>query len=160
MNNFLKRIDTDQHLVSLSQFLTFRIARLHLALNAQAAAILSRETDITLGQWRMIIMIGTEGVSTSRELIAKSGMDPAIISRTLRSLERAGFVTLARSEPDRRVLRLALTPSGSKLHEQILPKMKARQRMLLNALSPDEAITVFRIIEKLERAAGAKESEN
>ena len=157
MNNLSDKIDFDQRPGTLSQFLTYRIARLHFALNAQAATILSQETDITLGQWRILLMMGTERASTSRELISKSGLDPAIISRTLRSLERSGFVTLTRSEPDRRVLRLALTPAGTKLHDQVLPRMKGRQKMLLQALSTDEAETIFRIIEKLEKAAETKD---
>ncbi len=105
-------------------------------------------------------MIGSEGVSTSRDLNKRSAMDPAIICRALRSLEKSGLVELARSESDRRVLQVHLTASGSRLHEQMFSKMKARQKRLLKSLAPDEATAFIQIIYKLERAAKSADDES
>ncbi len=141
----------------LPQFLSFRIARLHLALNAQATALLAREGEIGLGQWRVISMIGSGAASTTKEVSAKTAMDPAFISRTIRSLEDSGLVTAKRSQHDRRQVTLELTPAGADLYSQILPKMQARQERLLGALQPKERDIIFRIIDKLEIAAESRD---
>lgn len=137
----------------LAQFLTYRIARLHQALNAQAVSILSEVSGISLGQWRIMVMIGWGGVTTARELTRRTGFDPAFISRTVRSLEDAGLLRTERSRADRRVLNMELTAEGAELHDRTLPYMQARQDALLGALAPEERDAIFGIIDKLELGA-------
>lgn len=137
----------------LTQFLTYRIARLHHAMNAQAVAILAEVSGISLGQWRVLAVVGSGGAMTARDLARHAGYDPAFISRTVRALEVAGLVRTSRSDADRRMLSIALTGQGGELYARTLPFMHARQEALLGALAPDERDAVFVIIEKLERAA-------
>ena len=137
----------------LAQFLTYRVARLHQALNAQAASILSDVSGISLGQWRVMVMIGWGGVKTARELARRTGFDPAFISRTVRSLEDAGLLRTERSSSDRRVVNMELTEEGAELHDRTLPHMQARQEALLAVLAPDERQAIFGIIDKLELGA-------
>lgn len=137
---------------NLPQFLTYRITRLHLALNAQATKILS-EHDLGLGQWRMIAMAGSGAARTTRELAEETGMDPGFISRTLRSLEDAGLMRAKRSDADRRQMQIELTHAGRNLFEAVLPKMQRRQNALMDCLSPREREDILIIIDKLERAA-------
>lgn len=136
----------------LSQFLTYRIARLHLALNAHATALLAREGEIGLGQWRLLSMVGSGSAATTRELADKTKMDPAFISRTLRSLEALGLAEATRSPADRRQVDLTLTRRGTALYEKVLPRMQARQRRLMATLNKTERTMIFGIIDKLERA--------
>ena len=141
----------------LTQFLTYRILRLHHALNAQAVAILTEVSGISLGQWRILAMVGSGGALTARDVARRTGFDPAFISRTVRSLEETGFLRTARSDVDRRVMTLELTARGAELHDRTLPFMQARQEALLAALAPEERDAIFRIIDKLERAAQRRE---
>ena len=138
---------------SLPQFLSYRIVKLHQALNAQASAILEEKAGITLGQWRIIAMIGTATAQTSRDLAQRSAMDPAFVSRTLRTMEDDGLVEISRAEHDRRMLVVSLSPKALRIFEETMPTMQARQQALLDALDPVEQDVVFRIIDKLELAA-------
>ena len=141
----------------LTQFLTYRILRLHHALNAQAVAILTEVSGISLGQWRILAMVGSGGALTARDVARRTGFDPAFISRTVRSLEETGLLRTARSDVDRRVMTLELTARGAELHDRTLPFMQARQEALLAALAPEERDAIFRVIDKLERAAQRRE---
>lgn len=141
----------------LAQFLTYRILRLHHALNAQAVAILARISGINLGQWRVLAIVGSDGARTARDIVRRTGLDPAFISRTVRALEEKGLLRTARSDADRRVMNLELTAEGFELHDRTLPFMRARQEALLGALAPEERDAVFRILDKLERAAERRE---
>lgn len=140
----------------VSEFLTYRIARLHLALNAQATSILEATAHISLGQWRVIVMIGGGEASTSREVSARSGLDPAFVSRVSASLDAEGLITTRRSTADRRILDLSLTPLGAEIYERLQPIMQARQDALLAALDETEREAIFTIIDKLDIAAEAR----
>jgi len=141
----------------LTQFLTYRILRLHHALNAQAVAILTEVSGISLGQWRILAMVGSGGALTARDVARRTGFDPAFISRTVRSLEERGLLRTARSDVDRRVMTIEPTAAGVELHDRTLPFMRVRQEALLAALAPEERDAIFRIIDKLERAAQRRE---
>ena len=137
----------------LTQFLTCRILCLHHALDAQAVAILSDISGIGPGQWRVLAMVGAGGVMTARGLARATGLDPAFISRTVRSLEDASLLWTARPDADRRVVTIGLTAHGTELYARTLSFKQARQEALLEALSPDERDAIFRIIDALESAA-------
>ena len=136
----------------LTRFLSYRLMRLHSALNAQATALLSRE-GLTLGQWRLLALCGAGLAGTSRDFARFFGLDPAFVSRTLRALAEAGLMEVRRHGKDRRMLDVALTARGRALHDAILPRMRGRQAALLDALDPAERRALHPILDKLERAA-------
>lgn len=137
----------------LTEFLSYRIVRLHQALNNQATALVASIAGVSLIQWRVIAMVGSDTARTARELVRKSVIDPAVISRTVRGLEAAGIMESSRSPGDKRVLELHLTPSGEEIYQRTFPKMQKRQAALLDALDPAEQDVIFGILDKLEVAA-------
>ncbi|MEM7188697.1 MAG: MarR family transcriptional regulator [Pseudomonadota bacterium] len=137
----------------LTDFLSYRIVCLHHALNAQATYVLDQIAGLTLSQWRILAMVGSGTAMTARDIVRKSTIDPAIISRTTRSLEDAGLLETSRPDTDRRVLEMRLTEAGKQTYDRILPHMHARQNLLVNALTPAEQKAIFPMLEKLERAA-------
>ena len=141
----------------LNQFLTYRVVRVHHALNAQAVAVLDRVAGITLPQWRVLAMVGSGMATTARDIAKKSIIDPAMISRTVHGLEEAGHMTTSRPDSDRRVLEITLTETGREVYERILPHMQARQQSLLSALEPSERDVIYKILDKLEVAAEQRE---
>src|SRR5437867_12776403 len=72
--------------------------------------------DRPLGEARLLWEIGAEGCEV-RSLRARLGLDSGYLSRLLRSLERAGLVTVQPGEPDKRVYRARLTPDGRRERE-------------------------------------------
>ena len=148
---------TDAPHRELTKFLSYRVVRLHHALNAQALAVLERVAGITLAQWRVIAMVGSGAATSSRDIVRKSIIDPALISRTVKGLEDAGLLTTSRLKNDRRVISLSLTPSGQDVYDHTLPRMQARQEALIEALDPAEQDAIFLIFDKLEMAADRRE---
>lgn len=134
----------------IQEFLTFKIVQLHHALDAQAVEILRSVGSLTQGQWRVLSTVGAGMASASREVARLTTLDPAMISRTLRVLERDGLVTTRRAESDRRILEIVLTEKGRQAYERTLPHMRARQTALLDALDPQDRVAVFRIIDMLQ----------
>lgn len=141
----------------LTEFLTYRVVRLHHALNAQGMDVLNDVAGVTLSQWRVIAMVGSGTATTSRDIARVSVIDPAIISRTVHGLEEAGLLTTSRPADDRRVLQMALTGRGREIYARTLPHMQARQNALLGALSAAEQEMIFGIFDKLEEAAESRD---
>lgn len=137
----------------LTQFLSYRVVRLHHALNAQAVALLDDVAGVTLLQWRVIAMVGSGTATSSRDIAQKTIIDPALISRTVKVLQELKLLATERQDEDRRVVNLSLTPQGREIYDRTLPHMQARQESLLDALDPSEQEAVFHILEKLELAA-------
>ncbi|MEM1399974.1 MAG: MarR family winged helix-turn-helix transcriptional regulator [Pseudomonadota bacterium] len=137
----------------LERFLSYRIARLNAVLNSQATRILEAGPGLSLGQWRVIVTIGAGGAATSRQLVEKTRIDPALISRLLKQLEKLGLVDTGRSEEDRRVLDVRLTPDGDAVYRKTFPIMEDRQRMLRACFNQGEAAKLDDFIARLMTAA-------
>lgn len=145
--------EDDSESWDLSQFLTFRIARLNAVLNLQATRLLEAGHGLTLGQWRVIVTIGAGHARTSRQLFEMTRMDPALISRLLRQLENQALLRTERSTQDRRVLNVSLTDKGARVFRETFPVMQARQRKLAGSFSADELKVLDGLFDRLMEAA-------
>ena len=150
---------TDPGDLPLSRFLTYRLARLQARLNAQATRYLAKHADISLTDWRVIVLINDRGDTTLTRLTRDSGLDKGQISRKLKSLVSRGLIDSHQDDQDHRVQHLSLTTAGRSIVDQMLPLMQARQKHLSNALTAEELSSLLRAIDKLEDAAAATEFE-
>ena len=145
--------DDGKEVWDLSQFLTYRIARLNAVLNHQATRLLEAGHGLTLGQWRVIVTIGAGHARTSRQLFEMTQMDPALISRLLRQLEDQDLLRTERSHEDRRVLDVALTAEGARVFDDTFPVMQARQQDLAGSFSAEELKLLDALFDRLMKAA-------
>ncbi|MFI7707683.1 MarR family winged helix-turn-helix transcriptional regulator [Nonomuraea sp. NPDC049480] len=85
--------------------------------NQLAAALLP--LGLHVGQELLLNQLWREDGLTQGELIARLGVEPPTVTKTLQRLERAGFVYRA-PDPDRpRVGRVHLTDAGKALREPV-----------------------------------------
>lgn len=136
----------------MTQFLTYRMARVQAKLNAQASRLLREAAGLSLSQWRILSLIGTRGEATSSELTRLSAMDKGLFSRKLKTLIQSGLVLADPDLNDSRVQRLRLTANGADLYRRTLPRMQARQQALRDRLTPEELRVFVRALDKLELA--------
>jgi DNA-binding MarR family transcriptional regulator len=71
--------------------------------------------DLTHAQWVPLYKIAKGDCSTMAELAREVALDPGAVTRALDRLETKGLLRRVRSEDDRRVVKLALTPEGEQL---------------------------------------------
>ena len=69
--------------------------------------------SLTFSQWTVLMALREWGQSTAAELARDICHDAGSLTRILDELEERGLVARARSETDRRVVALTLTPQGS-----------------------------------------------
>lgn len=151
--NDLTLLKNETELAQLSQFLTYRVSRLHGKLNAQATSILSDTVGVTLNQWRMIAFIGGAREITASQLIQHTALDKGMVSRNITSLISAGFVASTPHETDSRVHLLSLTAAGKRIYDKALPRMRKRQADLKSTIAPEDIEAFIRVAEALEKAS-------
>ena len=100
--------DFNPQLAQLSNFLTYRIARVHQKLNVQATRILHDSVGLTLSQWRVIAFVGGAGEVIASELVKYTAMDKGLVSRNVKSLIESGLVSSSNHANDRWQLVYAL----------------------------------------------------
>lgn len=138
---------------NLTFFLTYRLARLHQILTAQGMRVLRKHCDLSINQWRVLSCVIAAKGATSKDVVQISRLDPAIVSRMLQTLEREGLVITQRPAHDRRTLAIEVTPEGHTLHDRVMPKMRERQKKLMNVLDERERTLLFEAFSKLEAEA-------
>lgn len=137
----------------LNHHLTYRIARLHARLNAQATGLLKSHTQISLSEWRILSVLYNGHVETQKDVLEAMGLDKGQISRTLKRLEHNGLIQLSTFENDHRQRQIHLTEKGRALVQHMLPVMARRQAHLQSGMNAEEIEMLFSLISKLEQKA-------
>ncbi len=102
------------------------------------------------GAWYYLrVLWETDGIS-QRELTDRVGvMQPNTVS-ALQTMVKAGWVTIARGETDRRQTLVRLTPKGRKLMQRLLPEIRTIVRpVLLDGFSDREEAELRRLLNKI-----------
>ncbi len=141
---------------ALDQTLGYNLYRAGLLYRRQLARALASR-GMTPEQWQLLSIL-TEadlaGALTQAELVARSLRDAPTISRTLRRMERDGWVTRAPDEHDRRATRVRLTTRGRAAREDLLGVISRHLWPHLESLSRDEKSALLGLLKKLRCALG------
>jgi DNA-binding MarR family transcriptional regulator len=96
-----------------------------------ARSLAAVEGDVTLPQFRTLVVLAARGPQRSIDIAEELGVNPSTGTRMLDRLIRKGLVRRTRSASDRRVVRLRLTPAGRDLVEKILEERRAALERLV-----------------------------
>jgi DNA-binding MarR family transcriptional regulator len=111
-----------------------------VALTARALADASPGLELTIPQWRALVVIADPGGARVGEVSTIIGSSLPSTSRLLRRLVRRGLVTLARDESDHRATRARLTDRGRAVREVILSYRRARIRSVARSAEPTDEL--------------------
>lgn len=106
-------------------------------------------TELTNAQWVPLFKIYNGHASTVAELARVCHMDTGAMTRLLDRLEAKGLVQRQRSEADRRVVRIALTPAGQEAARAIPHALSAVQNRALAGFSADEFATLQQLLRRV-----------
>jgi DNA-binding MarR family transcriptional regulator/GNAT superfamily N-acetyltransferase len=102
-----------------------------------------------LGEARLLWEIG-DGCEL-RQLRARLGLDSGYLSRSLRSLEDAGLITVVPSEEDRRTRVARLTPKGKRERALLDRRSDELAQSLLDPLNPKQQTQLVDAMSTVER---------
>lgn len=95
-------------------------------------------TDLTNAQWRPLYKLFIGHASTVAELARQCNLDAGAMTRMLDRLETKGLCKRVRSETDRRVVNIELTPAGKQAAGQIPHILCGVQNAHLDGFSEEE----------------------
>ncbi|MEM9756657.1 MAG: MarR family transcriptional regulator [Pseudomonadota bacterium] len=136
----------------LAKQVTYPLARLNAKLTAQAARLLKQRSELSLTQWRLMVVIDSKGSASLAEVIRFLDYDKGQMSRVAKDLVSRGLLKATPSKSDQRVSKLSLTADGEAAFRQAAPHMARRRQHLLHALTEEERTQFFSIMVKLADA--------
>ncbi|MDQ3106139.1 MAG: MarR family transcriptional regulator [Actinomycetota bacterium] len=120
----------------LDELLCFDLYAASRALTRRYRPLLE-EHGLTYPQYLVLVVLGGAGPSSIKELVGTLRLDHATLTPILRRMEKAGLLARDRDLDDARVVRLALTEHGTRVHA-VTETVKCRISADLG-LTPDEA---------------------
>ncbi|WP_175192668.1 MarR family winged helix-turn-helix transcriptional regulator [Achromobacter deleyi] len=105
--------------------------------------------DLTAMQWRPIAMLYLGRADTPAELARLNGMDTGAMTRALDRLEAKGLLQRARSQQDRRVVKIELTELGEEKARNIPPNIARVLNHHLRGFSTDEVAQLMHFMRRM-----------
>ena len=125
------------------------ILKLSNRLMAPFSTYLAKQYEITLNEFRVMMLIGHYGMVASHQLVDLTGVNVMSISRAVTTLEKHGRV-IGHSDPtNRRRKNLALTPEGERLFRAMRPATDLVADYLLTNLKQHEVAALEHILDTL-----------
>ncbi|GAA2565148.1 MarR family transcriptional regulator [Pseudonocardia hydrocarbonoxydans] len=124
------------------------------ALVAIAARSLAAAGEVTLPQYRALVVLATRGPQRPVDLATALGVNPSSATRLLDRLDVAGLIRRTRLRADRRSLRVALSPAGRDLVAEVTLLRRAEVERLFAALPADQHALVITALQAISEAAG------
>ncbi|WP_119679886.1 MarR family winged helix-turn-helix transcriptional regulator [Indioceanicola profundi] len=137
-------------MLQLETFLPYRINVLAKRVSKELARRYQDQFGISIPEWRVIAILGREQPLSSNDIVERSQMDKAKVSRAVARLVETGFLARAVHQQDQRLLRLSFTPAGRDLYERIAPLALEWERQLLDCLAPAEREELTRLLDRLD----------
>lgn len=109
-----------------------RLLTAGIGITARAIEQTPEATDLTLLQWRVLVVAAEPSGIRIGELAAHLGVSVPSASRLVRRVEARELVSATRDDDDRRVTTVAVTPRGRRLVDAVVG---ARRELIRHALA-------------------------
>lgn len=145
-------------MLELEHFLPYRLSVVANRASRALATLYDREFGLSIPEWRVVAVLGRFAPLSSNEIVEKTAMDKATISRAVARLVKAKLVAREPHLSDGRLLRLALSASGRDVHARIAKLALGFEAALTAVLSAEERKALHRLLDTLDtRLAGLPE---
>ena len=119
-----------------------------------AASIASVDDDVTLPQWRVLVMVDTRGSLNLSAVAAGLDVNPSNASRICDRLIKAGWLDRQESPTDRRNITLSLTAAGRRLVTKVVRHRRRAITKALRGMAPGDRELLATAFDQFATAAG------
>ncbi len=123
----------------LDDLLLYRVSRLLAVAGSLVIRLCEGRFGITRREWRLVAMLASQGELSSSQLAEHTQLDRARTSKAVGSLVAKRLISRTQPAGDRRQVRLALTPAGRALYDELFPLVTRINAELMGALDADAA---------------------
>jgi DNA-binding MarR family transcriptional regulator len=141
--------------LDLLKFMPFQLSRLAAEVSSALAGEYIERYGIDIPEWRVIATLGFRETPCSAQLISqRTRTHKSTISRAVTSLLKQGLIERVENQVDRREFHLRLTKKGSKLYEELIPRLLRKERDMLSCFSAQEREDFALLLGKIEKRLG------
>ncbi|GIT79719.1 transcriptional regulator [Leifsonia sp. LS1] len=110
--------------------------------------------QVTLPQFRVLVVLAGSGAMRMGALAARVGAVPSTFSRTIDRMVDGGWVVRQESPQSRREILVDLSDDGRRLVDQVTERRRRQVAAVLTSLTADEQQQIIDAMELFSRAAG------
>ena len=132
----------------LDEYLPYLINRV----GARIAAAFSGELEphgLSLAMWRVLAVLAEAGPQRQIDLAELTSIDASTLSRLIKTVQRLGLVTRARSTSSLREVSIELTPQGRAVVRALIPRALDYEAAAARGLSPRELDTLKALLRRV-----------
>ena len=139
--------------LDLFRFVPFRLNRLAAEVSAALSSEYQARYGLDIPEWRVLATLGFRNDACSAQYIAHcTRTHKSTISRAVTALLGRQLVERVENEDDRREYALRMTRKGKALYEELIPRLKRREREILSCLSVQEQKQFALLLGKIEQS--------
>jgi DNA-binding MarR family transcriptional regulator len=149
--------------LDLFRFVPFRLNRLAAEVSAALSSEYQERYGLDIPEWRVLATLGFRDDACSAQYISHcTRTHKSTISRAVTALMQRQLVERVENEDDRREFSLRMTRKGRALYEELIPRLKRREREILSCLTAKErenfALALGKIEKRLDLVLTSKEA--
>lgn len=130
-----------------------RLITLHNLISAPFHTRVTVNEDVTLNEWRVILIINALPGVTAKQICEVFSMNKMNVSRAVSSLQEKGHIERMTSQGDQRSKNLLLRPSGKEIYRSIIKRARSNEERMLAGLEPSEIKHLNNTLDQILRAA-------
>jgi DNA-binding MarR family transcriptional regulator len=115
----------------------------------------STDEDLTPTQYSVLALVHVRGPIGLTELTELEGLNPTMLSRIVKHLDKRGLIRRRQDPGDLRAARVEVTPEGAQVHERVRAQRTQVLSDCLHGLPPDTVDTLLVAVPDLEALAEA-----
>jgi DNA-binding MarR family transcriptional regulator len=119
-----------------------------------ARSLAATADDITLPQFRVLVILATQGPQRVVDLAEALDVNTSTSTRMCDRLVRKGLVERTRPEWDRRTVVISLTRAGRDLVNAVMRRRRADVRAILRRMTPEQRSSLVSALRGFSEAAG------
>jgi DNA-binding MarR family transcriptional regulator len=125
-----------------------------------ARSLANLPDDLTLPQFRVLVLLAQHGASYAGVLAEALGVHPSSVTRLVDRLEGKGLVTRQVNRSDRREIAIELTAAGRAVVDHATADRRSALGAVLRRLTPAERAELVRAFGRFALAAGEAATES
>ncbi len=141
--------------LDLFRFAPFRLNRLAAEVSDALSSEYRQRHGIDIPEWRVLATLGFRNDACSAQYILHcTRTHKSTISRAVTALMKRQLVERVENRDDRREFQLRMTPKGSALYRQLIPRLLRREQEILSCLSAQQRKDFAKLLGKIEKSLG------
>ncbi len=125
------------------------LVRLANAVSRGASRMYLKLFGVGVVEWRILSVLANTPGATAQNISEEIDLDKASASRSVKTLQHDGYITVSTDDTDQRRHRLFLTTNGEALHAEILKLAIRREERLLEGFAEAERALVIWFLQRM-----------